>query len=120
MMTRPAETTQPRPRPMPASLRLPACACDIHAALSRVLSPDWIVQRETNPDGEMSILVMAADDETNVLPTFMLYECDGLVQVATVQDDAWQHLSGFASAQAAVAAIIAAIIPLSGILPAAL
>ena len=112
-MTRPAETTQPRLRPMPASLRLPARACDIHAALSSALSPDWIVQRETNPDGEMSILVMAADDETNVLPTFMVYECDGLVQLATVQDDAWQSPSGFATPQTAVAAIVAAIASLS-------
>lgn len=108
-MTRPVETTQPRPRPMPASLRLPARAFDIHAALSGALGPQWIVQRETNSDGEVSILVMAADDETNVLPTFMVYERDGLAQMAIVQDDAWRSTSGFASAQAAVAAIVAAI-----------
>lgn len=113
-MTRPVETTQPYLRPMPASLRLPARPFDIHAALSEALGAGWLVQRETNPDGEVSILVMAADDETNVLPTFMLYECDGLVQVATVQDDAWQHLSGFASAQAAVVAVVAIIASLPG------
>ena len=113
-MTRPVETTQPYLRPMPASLRLPARPFDIHAALSEALGAGWLVQRETNPDGEVSIVVMAADDQTNVLPTFVLYEQDGLAQVASVQDDAWQSLSGFANGQAVVAAVVAIIASLPG------
>ena len=108
-MTRPAVTARRRLSPMPASLRLPARPFDIHAALSKALGANWLVQRETSPNGEVSILAMAADDEDNVLPTFMLYERDGLAQVASVQDDAWQSLSGFANAEAAVVAIITAI-----------
>ena len=108
-MIRPAATAQLHPRPMPRSLRLPAHPFDVRATLSKALGAAWLVQREIGLDGEVSILAMAADDADNALPTFMLYERDGLAQVAMVQDDVWRAMSSFAGAQAAVAAIVAAI-----------
>ena len=50
---------------------------------------------------------MLASDEDNAMPTFMLYQRDGLAHVATVQNDEWRTGPGFVSAQAAVAAIVA-------------
>ena len=116
-MTRPAATAPLRPHLLPVSLRLPVRPFDIQAALSVALGADWIVQREIDPDAEVSILAMAADDMDDTLPTFMLYERNGLVQVASVQDDAWQSHGGFANAHAAVAAIVAAIARLPGTPP---
>ena len=114
-MTRPAATARLRSNRNPVSPRLAARPVDIQTALSEALGAGWLVQRETDPGGDMSVLVMAADDADNALPTFMVYERDGLAQVASVQADAWHSLAGFASAHAAVAAIVSAIANLPSI-----
>ena len=106
-MTSPVQTVRPHPHPALTWLRLPAHPFDIFATLSQALGAAWFVQRQTDPEGEVSIFAMAAGDEDNVMPTFMLYEQDGLAYVATVQDDEWRTQPGFVSAQAAVAAIVA-------------
>jgi hypothetical protein len=108
-MTPPITAARLSPYPIPASLRPPTCPLDIHAALSEALGTEWTVQREIDPDGEVSILAMAADDADNTRPTFLLYERYGLAQVVSVRDDAWQSLGGYATAQAGVATIITAI-----------
>ena len=119
-MTHSVETDRPFPRQTPAWLFLPAHSFDIVATLSDALGPAWLVQRETDCEAEMSILAMASGDDDNALPTFVLYERDGLVHVATVQNEVWRPMHGFISPQEAVTAIVAEIASLSISLPAAI
>jgi hypothetical protein len=73
--------------------------------LSEALGPTWTVHRETDCNGEISIIVLPAADDAE--PVFVLYEKDGLAHVATVCEDAWEGDRGFFSFQDAVAGIIA-------------
>jgi hypothetical protein len=79
---------------------------DVAAALTRALTPAWTVERETDPSGELSIVVLPAF-ETTPRPTFVLYEEDGLVQVSTFAGEDWQRRQSFRTCQRAVAAIVA-------------
>ena len=82
-------------------------AFDVVTALSDALTPTWSVEREVDPAGDLSIIVLPECDES-ALPGFVLYEDDGLVQVATVVGDAWKATRIFPTCQCAVAAILAA------------
>lgn len=88
---------------------LSAVPLDIVTALSQGLGSAWVVEREIDCQGEISIIVLGAgeDDADNSLPTFIFYERDGLMQVATVTNDEWRAQRSFESAQAAVAMVIA-------------
>jgi hypothetical protein len=79
---------------------------DVAAALTRALTPAWTVDRETDPSGEVSI-VMLPVFQAQARPTFVLYEEDGLVQVSTFAGEDWQRRQSFRTCQRAVAAIIA-------------
>ena len=62
---------------------------DAGAALTSALTPAWSVERETDPWGELSIVVLPAAD-TTAHPSFVLYEKNGSVQVSTFLGENWQ------------------------------
>jgi hypothetical protein len=80
---------------------------DVVAALESALAPGWSVERETDPAGDLSIVVLPAYDDP-ACPAFIIYEENGFVQVATIVGDTWQGRRAFPTCQRAVAAIVAA------------
>jgi hypothetical protein len=88
-----------------AWLRDARSSFDAGAALTSALTPAWSVEREVDPCGELSIIVLPAAD-TAAHPTFALYEENGLVQVSTFLGEDWQCRQTFQTCQRAVAAII--------------
>jgi hypothetical protein len=85
---------------------------DVAATLTSVLTPIWTVERELDPSGDLSIVVLPVGD-SDFRPTFLLHEEDGLVQVSTFFGEDWHCRQAFATCQRAVAAIIAVAIPAS-------
>lgn len=73
--------------------------------LAGALGPIWSVHREADHEGEVSIVVLPADDDNE--PVFVLYEKDGLARVGTVRRDEWVGDEGFSGLQDAIDAIIA-------------
>ena len=84
---------------------------DVIVRLSEALGPSWTVHRETDCEGEVSIIVLPLADD--VEPAFVLYEKEGVARVAAVAGDDWEGDQGFASFQQAVAGIITEIERLS-------
>lgn len=80
---------------------------DVADVLISELTPGWTVEREVDPSGELSIVVLPMLD-TAARPSFVLYEEDGLVQVSIFRGEDWQRRQSFRTCQRAVAAIIAA------------
>jgi hypothetical protein len=80
---------------------------DVVAALTDGLGAAWEVVRNEDPFGEVAIVVFPADDAAG-LPSFMLYENNGLVEVATVHDDVWSGSQVYANCPQAAAAIVTA------------
>ena len=80
---------------------------DVTTVLAKALGPAWSVQRQTDCEGEVSIIVLPLDDSAEA--AFVLYERDGVVRVATIAGDDRDGDRGFSGLQAAVAAIIAEI-----------
>jgi hypothetical protein len=91
----------------------PAEHGDVLAVLSAALGSDWAVERETDSEGEISIIALPAE-ESNGTPTFVLYEKDGQARVATIRGDEWECDHGFNGFRQAVDAIIAEARALSG------
>jgi hypothetical protein len=85
---------------------------DVGATLASALTPAWTVEREVDPFGDLSLVMLPACG-TPARPTFVLYEEDGLVQVSTFFGEDWQHRQAFRTCQRAVAAIVAAASPLA-------
>jgi hypothetical protein len=86
---------------------------DVVAALASALPSCWTVEREADPDGDLSIVVLPDCDEP-AQPSFVLYEEDGFVQVATVIADTWHGKRTFPTCRRAVDAIVAMAIPSGG------
>jgi hypothetical protein len=82
--------------------------CDVITVLSEALGPKWRICRETDYEGDVSIIVLPLDDD--VAPTFVLYEKRGVTCVATVTGDNWDGNQGFACFQEAAVAIITAVV----------
>jgi hypothetical protein len=80
---------------------------NVVAALSAALAPVWSVEREVDPGGDISIIVLPACDDP-ASTAFVLYEENGFVQVATISGEAWQSRRAFSTCQRAVAAIVTA------------
>ncbi len=73
---------------------------DVAAALTSALTPFWTIEREVDPSGELTIIVLPVGDT------------DALVQVSTFVCDDWRTRRSFRTCQRAVEAIIAAASPL--------
>jgi hypothetical protein len=80
--------------------------CDVTLALSESLGPTWSVDRETDCQGEVSIIILPIADDSK--PAFVIYERGGIAHVAAVAEDEWEGDHGYASFQDAVAAVITA------------
>jgi hypothetical protein len=80
---------------------------DVVASLSAGLADAWEVERAVDPSGDVTIIILPVLDAPG-MPTFMLYEEDGLARVATIRRDVWESDQAFLSCPKAVAAIIAA------------
>jgi hypothetical protein len=76
------------------------------ARLEAALAPHWVVERVTDPDGDVSLIVLAADDDP-ALPTFLLHERDRAPHVAVIANDTWQSDRSFWVLSDACDAIIA-------------
>ena len=79
---------------------------DVIASLTAASTDAWEVEQTVDPFGEVSIIVLPRDDDP-ALPTFMLYEGDGVARVATIRHEAWESEKAYHSSRRAVAAIIA-------------
>jgi hypothetical protein len=88
-----------------AWLRNARSSFDVHATLSSALTPIWTVEREEDPSGELSIVILPANDAASQ-QTFILYEEDGTVRLSTFLGESWQCRWTFADSQRAVAAVI--------------
>jgi hypothetical protein len=77
------------------------------AALSAALAPVWSVEREVDPGGDISIIVLPVCDDAGST-AFVLYEEDGFAQVATISRETWQSRLTFPTCERAVAAIVTA------------
>jgi hypothetical protein len=86
---------------------------DMVAVLSAALGSDWVVERETDSEGEVSIIALPTE-ELNGTPAFILYEKDGKARVATIRGDEWECDHGFNGFRQGVDAIIAEARALSG------
>jgi hypothetical protein len=85
---------------------------DFVASLSAVSAGAWEVEQMVDPSGEVSIVMFPACDDP-ALPTFMLFEENGLARVATIRHDVWESDQTYLSNHQAVAAIMAATAALS-------
>ncbi len=79
---------------------------DVATELTAAMGPSWTVERELDPSGELSIIVLPVI-HTTLSPTFILYEEDGLVQVSIFFGEDWRQRQAFRTCQRAVAAISA-------------
>lgn len=75
--------------------------------LSAAASGGWEVEQAIDPSGDVSIIVLPANDDP-LMPTFMLYQERGRSRVAVIRSDVWESDKTFSSCRRAVAAIIAA------------
>ena len=80
---------------------------DVVAVLSAKLGSSWDVEREIDPKGELSIVVLPSRFNPAGI-CFVFYEHNGLVHVATISGDAWTSSQEYPSCQRAVSAIVAA------------
>ncbi len=82
----------------------PGAPLDITALLQAALTGDWSVERECDPMGEVSFVVLPIQD-TDGTPSFILFEKDGLPRLAMVTDDVWEEEAGFTTWQQTIAAL---------------
>ena len=92
--------------PDAARMLLPVPRQEVVAALSEALGPDWAVERETDYEGEVSIIALSTLDLER-MPAVILYEKEGMAHVATMKCDEWENDLSFASFQQATDAFIA-------------
>jgi hypothetical protein len=80
-------------------------APDVIAVLSNALSTDWVVARETDYEGRMSVITLPALGKEK-LPSFILYERDGQTHVATITGDEWANDRCFDDFRQAVSVVV--------------
>ena len=79
---------------------------DAVAVLTSALGTEWAVERTTDCEGDISIIVFSTQESDDEL-SFILYENGGHVRLATMRADEWQFEQPFASFRHAVRALIA-------------
>jgi hypothetical protein len=84
----------------------PAAFDDIVAVLSEALGQEWEVERETDCQGEVSIILLPTIDD-GTKPAFILFEKSGRTRVGTIMADKWQCDRGFESFGQGVDAVVA-------------
>ena len=96
-------------QPLPAKqwLRDAMSPFDVVATLLAALAPAWTVEREIDPLGDLTIIVLPAG-YGSARSAFVLYEDNGCAQFGTIKGEIWQSKCAFPTCQRAVAAIIAA------------
>jgi hypothetical protein len=85
---------------------LPARHKEVVSELAEALGPDWVVEREIDFEGEVSIIALPIIDAAPA-PTFILYEKAGRAHVATIRFDRWENDRGYNSFQQATDAFVA-------------
>ncbi|WP_428489561.1 hypothetical protein [Rhodopila sp.] len=79
---------------------------DSVSALSNALGSKWVVERWSDCGGDLSLIVFSRL-EPDLMPTFVLFEQDGAIRLATVENDEWAIDRSFRSLCGAVDALIA-------------
>jgi hypothetical protein len=79
---------------------------DTLVVLAKALGGDWDVMRETDCEGEVSIIALSAI-EADWMPSLILYEKDGTRHVAMVRGDEWRGERSFRTLEQATDAFIA-------------
>ena len=80
---------------------------DVAAALSVALGAGWTVVRETDCEGDVSIVALPGGDPDNAT-SFILFERDGSVFLAAVSNDHWAWERRYTGFRAAMDALVAA------------
>jgi hypothetical protein len=80
---------------------------DVGATLASALTPFWTIDREFDPSGDLSVIVLPAG-VTATRPSFILYEANAVVHVSTFVGDEWRSRQTFRTCQRAVDAMIEA------------
>src|SRR5271154_3564384 len=75
---------------------------DVAATLSAALEPAWTVEREIDPSGDLTNIVLPTGDGS-ARSAFVLYEDDGRAHVGTIRGEIWQSKRAFPTCQRAVA-----------------
>ncbi|HEY4041215.1 MAG TPA: hypothetical protein VGM32_05135 [Rhodopila sp.] len=99
---------EPLQKPVPATKRFgPAALNDAVRLLSQQLGAGWDVEQETDCDGEVSLIVLAADDRWEAA-AFIIFERGGHPRLAKIQCDTWEWERGCRDLEQAVDALVAA------------
>lgn len=85
---------------------------DVAAYLRSALPTAWQVEEHIDPAGELSLVVLATDDDP-ALPTFLLHDRALVPHVATIADDVWEADRAFALWPEAAEAIVAMTLAIS-------
>jgi hypothetical protein len=88
-------------------LRDARSSLDLCASLTSALAPFWTVDRQLDPSGELSVIILPVHDTDERL-TFVVYEDNAVVQVSTFVGEEWRSRQSFRTCQRAVDAIIEA------------
>ncbi len=80
---------------------------DVAGTLSAALAPAWTVEREIDPSGDLTIIILPTGDASQ-RSAFVPYEDNGRAHVGTIRGEIWQSTCAFPTCQRAVAAIVAA------------
>ena len=74
--------------------------------LAKALGPDWVVERWSGCDRDLSVIVFSEHNPDD-MPTFVLFEQDGVTRLGTVEEDEWTADLSFRNRQPAVDALVA-------------
>jgi hypothetical protein len=75
------------------------------AVLKEALGGSWVVERETDCTGEVSIIAFPVGENEGT-PSFILFESEGRARLATISSDEWNGDRAFDSFPEAVSAFI--------------
>ena len=105
-MTQPVNYDLTKAFPAAPWLFQPAELGEVVAVLKDALGDDWVVERETDCAGEVSIIAFPVGEDEGT-PSFILFESEGRARLAAVSSDTWKWHQAFASFPEAVSAFIA-------------
>jgi hypothetical protein len=96
-----AAAAVPRRAFIATGLTIEAASC-----LGAALAPHWLVERIISPDGDVLLVVLAANDDP-AMPTYLLHERRRVPHLATVAADVWESDRSFGLWPQAIEAVVA-------------
>jgi hypothetical protein len=93
----------------PTTTRADQVLLDPVVLLTEQLPAGWIAEPSTDPAGQRGIVVFA-EVETAVTPTFLIYESIGRIRVATIENDEWLGSVAHPTHESAIASVVGALL----------